>query len=242
MYATALLLATATLAGGGPQAPKTGDELIRQMYQRYAGKWYQTLTFVQKTTQPNGAVETWYEAARIPGYLRIDIAPLDSGRAILFRNDSIYQVRGGKVQQSGPLIHPLMVLGFDVYLDPPEKTIEKLKRLNFDLSRIHAGTWQGKSVWIVGANPGDEKTHQFWVEQENLLFVRMFRTNPQGVTGETQFNKYFKVGDGWIAPEVLFFNNGQTGVIEEYSDVKVGVALAPELFEPAKFGPPGWVK
>jgi hypothetical protein len=29
-------------------APKDGEELIRQMHDRYAGKWYRTLTFVQK--------------------------------------------------------------------------------------------------------------------------------------------------------------------------------------------------
>src|SRR5258708_21375654 len=92
-------------------APKNGDELIRAMHQRYAGKWYSTLTFVQKTTYPDGHIETWYESLRIPGSLRIDIAPLDSGKAILFRNDSIWIMKGGKSGPGQSLIHPLMVLG-----------------------------------------------------------------------------------------------------------------------------------
>ncbi len=57
--------------------PKDGVELIGQMRERYLGKWYRTLTFVQKTTLPDGKVETWYEAAELPGKLRIDIAPLE---------------------------------------------------------------------------------------------------------------------------------------------------------------------
>src|SRR5262245_11560466 len=104
----------ASLLSGVQPAPKTGEELIREMHDRYAGKWYKTLTFVQTTTMDDGRLETWYEAASIPGQLRIDIAPLDSGNALFFRNDSIYVVRGGQARPGRPLIHPLMVLGFDV--------------------------------------------------------------------------------------------------------------------------------
>src|SRR4051812_15021211 len=46
----------------GSTAPKNGEELIAMMHDRYAGKWYRTLTFTQKTTLPDGKVETWYEA------------------------------------------------------------------------------------------------------------------------------------------------------------------------------------
>ena len=71
-------------------APRNGEELLSLMRDRYAGKWYRTLTFTQKTTLPDGKIETWYEALELPGKLRIDIAPLDSGKTLLFRNDSLY--------------------------------------------------------------------------------------------------------------------------------------------------------
>ncbi|MBI4503634.1 MAG: hypothetical protein HY700_21035, partial [Gemmatimonadetes bacterium] len=220
MFTLFAVIASTMLTPGSP--PKTGEELIRDMHRRYAGKWYSNLTFTQKTTHPNGTVETWYEALKLPGFLRIDIAPLDSGKAIIFRNDSIYQLNGGKIQSSAPLIHPLMVLGFDVYLDMPERTIEKLQRLQFDLSKIHTDVWQGKPVYVVGADSGDVTRPQFWVDQKELLFVRTLRPNQQGGVNETQFNKYVKLGDAWLSPEVLFFTNGQPGTKEEYSDWKVG--------------------
>jgi hypothetical protein len=243
MHAAALLLALAAMSPGAPQLPRTGDELIRQMHQRYAGKWYQTLTFVQATKFPDGRVQTWYEAMRIPGMLRIDIAPIDSGNAILFRNDSIYQFGRGQQVVARPLVHPLMVLGFDVYADAPEKTIARLKGLNFDLAKVQAGTWQGRNVWIVGtATPGDSTTPQFWVTQDELLFVRLLQRAPNGSINETRFNKYVRLGDGWIAPEVLFFTNGQPGIVEEYSEMKIGMTFAPELFEPARFARPAWVR
>jgi hypothetical protein len=47
------------------------------MHDRYNSIWYDTLTFVQKCTTYNTdgttRVETWYEAALLPGKLRIDI-------------------------------------------------------------------------------------------------------------------------------------------------------------------------
>ncbi|MSR05884.1 MAG: hypothetical protein EXR93_02255 [Gemmatimonadetes bacterium] len=243
MLTAALMLISAALPSSEPQSPRTGEALIHQMYQRYAGTWYSTLTFVQSTKFPNGTSQIWYEAAKFPGMLRIDIAPLDSGRAILFRNDSIYQFNHGALTAGRPFVHPLMVLGFDVYFDQPEKTIGKLKGLSFDLSKVQAGTWQGKAVWIVGtATPGDTATSQFWVDQENLLFVRMFQRGPQGMTNEVQFNKYARFGGAWISPEVLQFSNGQPGIIEEYNDVKIGMTFGDDLFDPARFGKAAWIK
>ncbi len=239
MYSVLALFSVALLAGG--PAPKNGEELIREMHQRYAGKWYTTLTFVQKTTLPEGRIQTWYEAAQFPGRLRIDIAPLDSGKAIIFRNDTIYNVQAGKADAGRALIHPLMVLGFDVYVDPVEATIGKLKALRFDLTKLRTDTWQGKPVYVVGADAGDTKSPQFWIDQDNLLFVRMLRPTQNGGASETQFNKYVRLGNTWIAPEVLFFVNGQVGQKEEYSDMKVGMTFEPTLFDPAKFRKAEWI-
>src|SRR6266850_2126429 len=142
------------------------------MHERYKGKWYRTVTFVQTTTSlREKKVETWYEAARIPGMLRIDVAPVDSGKMILFRNDSLYRFDDGQRKAAVPFVHPLMVLGFDVYADPPERTVAKLEGLKFDLSLIREDTWQGRPVYVVGAAAGDSSTRQFWVDRERLVFL-----------------------------------------------------------------------
>jgi hypothetical protein len=175
--------------------------------------------------------------------LRIDIAPLDSGRAMYSRNDSIYQFRAGRQVSAGPFVHPLMVLGFDVYFDQPEKTAARLKGLRFDLSKIRAASWQGKNVWVVGtSDSADLRTNQFWIDQDNLLFVRMFQTSANGNVNETQFNKYYEVGGGWIAPEVRFFTNGRPGIVEEYAEIRTGVSLPVGLFDPARFARAAWIR
>jgi outer membrane lipoprotein-sorting protein len=227
----------------GPK-PKNGEELIAQMRERYAGKWYRTLTFTQKTTLPDGKVETWYEALELPGKLRIDVAPLDSMKTILFRNDSVYAFEQGKLKEAKPLVHPLMVLGFDVYEAPVSEIVGKLRGLNFDLSKLHQTTWQGRPTYVVGAEAGDTVRPQFWIDAERLYFVRSLepsKKNP-GVTNDTRFGKYIPLAGGWVEMEVLFLTNGQQKVKEEYSNARANVKLDSSIFDPSTWKAPGWVK
>ena len=242
------MLCLAALAAGSPSAtptnpPKDGVEVITRMRERYLGKWYRTLTFVQKTTLADGKVETWYEAAELPGKLRIDIAPLEGKNSILFRNDTLYDFKGGKLTETKPLIHPLMVLGFDVYAQPLDKTLAQLRKLGFDLSKVHESEWQGRPAYVVGAAAGDSLTRQFWIDQERLYFVRMVEPGKQDPAAkvETQFNKYVPMGQGWLETEVRFIVNGETKMLEEYTEPKANMKLDPSIFDPSRWVAPGWV-
>ncbi|HEX7723564.1 MAG TPA: hypothetical protein VF397_15495, partial [Pyrinomonadaceae bacterium] len=161
---------------------------------------------------------------------------------ILFTNSQIYVFKNGKVDSNRPYVHPLMVLGFDIYRLPQTDVIEKLKGLKFDLSIFREDTWQGQPVYVVGAKAGDLHSLQFWIDQRNLYFVRMIR--PAGKDGaqtqETQFNKYQKLGGGWMSPEVIFSVDGKVVTTEEYSELRANVTLDPKLFDPQSFATVHW--
>jgi hypothetical protein len=240
----ALVLPGASSASpAATSAPKNGEELVALMRDRYVGKWYKTLTFVQKTTLPDGRIETWYEALELPGKLRIDVAPLDSGKTLLFRNDSLYIFEQKKLKASQPLVHPLMVLGFDVYQAPVPETVRKLQGLKFDLSKLHQTTWRGRPTYVVGAEPGDTTSPQFWIDVERLYFVRSLEPSKKdpSVINETIFDKYVRLGGGWVEMEVLFLANGKQHVKEEYSNPKANVRLDPTIFEPSAWTAPAWI-
>jgi hypothetical protein len=250
MHRFSLLLPFALLVAPPTVDPPTdGEALIREMHQRYDGKWYRTLTFVQKTSFPDGRSETWYEAAEMPGKLRIDVAPVDSMNTILFRNDSVYQYQRGERKVAEAMTHPLLVLGFDVYAQAPAETIRELRSLGFDLGRLREDTWQGRRSWVVGSTATDTLAREFWVDQEHLVFVRLVQLAPrQGSTpdkrdvAEIHFNRYRPLGQGWIATEVAFFNNGEKVQMEEYRDIVADPALPAGLFEPGAWRAPGWVR
>src|SRR5215470_15000046 len=126
---TAILLLTLTTIGSAATITNT-EQLIEAMQKKYAKSWYKTATFVQKTTNidkdGNRKVETWFEAMSLPGSLRIDFTPTKERNGILFTNSQAYFFKNGKVDSNRPFVHPLMVLGFDVYRLPQAEVIEKL--------------------------------------------------------------------------------------------------------------------
>jgi outer membrane lipoprotein-sorting protein len=242
-----LLLITLSLAPAAlAKKITTTEELIQALQTKYAKSWYKTATFVQKTTNidkdGNQKVDIWYEALAVPGSLRIDFTPTKDGNGILFTNGQIYSFKNGKVENTRAFVHPLMILGFDMYRLPQADVLEKLKGLKFDLTIFREDTWQGRPVYVVGAKAGDLHSPQFWIDQKNLYFVRMLR--PAGRDGaqtqETQFNKYQKLGGGWMSPEVIFLVDGKIVTTEEYSEMKADVTLDSKLFDPQYFTTVHW--
>lgn len=214
------------------------NELISAMQKKYGKSWYKTATFIQQTTniELDGTkkVETWYEAMSVPGSLRIDFTPTSEGNGILFTDGKIFVFKNGKVDSTRAFEHPLLIVGFDIYRAPASDVTAKLQALKFDLSQFREDTWQERTVYVVGAKAGDLHSPQFWIDQKELYFVRMLR--PAGKDGaqtsETQFNKYQKLGGGWIAPEVIFMVDGKVVTTETYSEMRADVPLDPKLFDP----------
>jgi outer membrane lipoprotein-sorting protein len=217
---------------------KTTEDLVTAMQKKYAKSWYKTATFVQKTVDydkdRNQKISTWYEALSVPGSLRIDFTPIKDGNGILFTDRKIFSFKDGKQESSKAFVHPLMILGFDIYKLPLADVMDTLKALKFDLTILREDTWQGRPVYVVGAKPGDLHSWQFWIDQKNLYFVRML--GPAGKDGtqtqETQFNKYQRLGGGWMAPEVIFKLDGKIRTTEEYSEMRANPTLDVRLFDP----------
>ncbi len=236
------LLLAATVVPAFAKKIETSEQLISAMRQKYDGKWYKTLVFAQKTTtfKPDGTTQNgiWYEALSMPGKLRVDFDPIASGSGVIYANGVNNNFKDGKLMNSQPTGHALLVLGFDVYFQPVETTLEQLKKMKVDLSVLREDTWQNRPVYVVGARSGDLRSPQFWIDKKNLYFVRLIQ--PVGKDGasvqEIEFNKYQKVkGGGWIAPEVVFIVNGKRVFLEEYYGIRTNIPLDEALFDPQKF-------
>ncbi len=226
-----------------------GESLIRAMHARYDGKWYRTATFSQRTTTVVGAgraptVQTWYETMSLPGKLRIDVNDPAAGNGFLYRADSVYQMSGGRVATATRGFNPLLLLGFDVYTQPPEQTISVLRYLGFQLSRMRTDNFEGKPVYVVGAaSRNDTTSKQFWIERDRLVFVRSLEKNARGQEEEYRFTNYVRANQGWIAKEVWQVIDGEGRVHEEYSTVTFDPVIDPALFDPRQWSTAKhWVK
>lgn len=224
------------------QTISTPEQLIAAMHDRYASKWYHTLTFEQKsvTHKPDGTetTELWHEALMLPGRLRIEIGDRSAGNGMLFSNNRLYIYKEGKLADQKDFVHPLLVLGFDVYTQAVDKTMQQLKDLSVDTALMHEENFEGRPTYVVGAKPGDLQTFQFWVDKERLYFVRLLRPSEKqaGAVQDVRFDDYKQVeGGGWLAEHVAIVAAGKVVFEELYSDIKINPSLSENLFNPEQF-------
>ena len=226
----------------------SGEALLRAMHDRYQASWYESLTFTQKSTtyNPDGTtkVETWYEALQLPAKLRIDVGPPSNQNGFLFVDGKMSGVKGGQAGESSAQINMLLVLGFDVYGQPPETTSNVVKGEGYDLGKFHEDTFEGHPVYVVGAEKGDLQSKQFWIEKDRLLFLRLFepsQSDPKKII-DIRFTDYRRLAGGWVAARVEVHSEGKLVFSEEYTDIQANVKLAPAVFDPAQFTTTHWEK
>lgn len=229
--------AVAPAPSAAPAVITDAAALVRAMHARYDGAWYRTLYFTQTTSRlrPDStvAVEEWREWMALPGRLRIEVGPAEAGNGVLFARDSTFVVRGGALAQARPGGNPLLLLGFDVYGQPPEATLAQLAAEGFALTPFRADTWEGRPAYVFGT----PETKEVWVDAERLVFVRMREpAGPDGGVQDVRFGAYERLGGGWIAPLVEVYVGGRRVFWEEYADVEVGFEADPALFDPRAWG------
>jgi hypothetical protein len=232
------VLASCATASGrtNTSEPADGRVLLARMHDRYAGRWFQTLTFVQKTTQyrPDGTSQqsTWYEAQRGPR-LRIDVGDPSAGNGALYTADSLYVVRAGKVVRTRAEGNPFLPLIVGVYIQPLDTTIAQIAPYKVDLRRIHQRDFEGKATYVVGsASPSDTTSPQFWVEKDRLIVTRFLFPlipTPDNRVQDVRLENNVPAGEGWLATRVRMLDQGKPMQTEEYSDWRVNVPL-PETF------------
>jgi outer membrane lipoprotein-sorting protein len=243
---TILISILLTLAVAQAQEIRTGDALLRAMHDRYKSSWYETVTFTQKSTtykeDGTSSAETWYEAAMLPGKLRIDIGPPADGKGFVLVDGNVSIVKDNKVVGSRHSVNMLLVLGFDVYRQDPETTIGVVKGEGYDLTKLHEDTWEGHSAYVVGADKGDLKSKQFWVAKDTLLFVRVIEParGDATKTDDIRFMDYRPLAGAWIAARVEVHSEGKTVFSEDYTDIQANVKLDAAVFDPEKFGSTHW--
>jgi len=242
----AICLATSlvTIAARQPApTPATGRALVDQMRAAYAGKWFSTLTFVQKTTivRADGTrlEQTWFESLRAPDTLRIDVAPLSAGNGSLNRPDAVVVVRAGKVASTRTDGNPFLPFVVGIYTQPLETSIAQMAPQRFDLNAMHTIDVAGQRTFVVGTSkPGDLTVPQFWVDAARLVVVRALLPSSASAGAallDITLGNYVKAGGGWVALKVSMSIGGTLRQMEEYTDVRANTDLPADLFDPAKW-------
>ena len=222
-----------------------GRAVLEKMHATYAGKWYRTLTFVQKTTifRPGSPdrIQTWWESLRYTPergvQLRIDSGDLTTGNGSLATADSTWIVRNGMLAQVRPTGNEFLPWIEGVYMQPLDVTERQVRAMGLDLQKTRKASWRGRPVTVLGASAAEDTTHsQAWIDDERQVIVRMIVADSArpGVL-DVFLEDYARVGGGWLETKVDIYIDGVLRQREEYSDWQADVALPEALFDPAQW-------
>ena len=233
------------MAGALPAQSSPGAARLQQMHDAYAGKWYTTLRFVQKTTQFRADtvanIATWYESLRQAPtgktQLRIDIGDPQNGNAVLYTADSSWRFRAGKLLGASANGNEFLPLIEGVYVQPLDQTLREIEAgTHVDLSRVAHTQQHGRSISIIGATTASDTTSpQIWIDDERNVVVRALSPSAPGQPMlDIRLEDYVKVGDGWLATHIAMTQGGKRIQFEDYADWKVGIDLPADLFSTAQ--------
>lgn len=217
------------------------------MKKRYQGKWFNAFTFVQKTVrykkdgQP-GDTALWYEAIRYPNNFRIDFGHPKKGNSVVFNADSAYRFQKGKLTNTRYDPQYFLLLKGGLYHRKLKECLQILKKGGYATHLFHQNTYNGRPVYVIGANKGDLKTPQFWIDQQHFYIVRRTQKISKGRVLDVQYTKHKATGGGWVEQIVRFEVDGRLVQIEEYTKIDTSPHLTKDLFDPAKYGQSHWYK
>jgi hypothetical protein len=243
MLVGAALLAMVSLLHGGPRVVPPGEAVVHQAFDRYRGKWFHAAFYIERTVLPDDQrVETWYVAVQPPDHMRIDVAPSATGRAVVYQNDTTYEIGGGRLRSASKGVLPYLLLLNDLQTAPPAETIAMLRRYGFDLTKVHNDNWQGAPVIVVGALAGDTISNQFWLDRDRLVMMRMIEKNmdPRRPL-DARISGYKRAGGGWLPRSVRVYLGNTLSIAEDFSEPKLDVPVEPGLFDPMPYRLPKWV-
>lgn len=245
-------VASIGLSAAAQSQASPGRAILEKMQSTYAGKWYRSLTFVQKTTffrpgQPE-RVQTWWESLRYTPQsgvrLRIDSGDLTSGNGSIATADSTWIIRNGMLAQTRPTGNEFLPWIEGVYVQPLDVTERQVRAMGIDMARTRKGSWRGRPVTVLGAAAVEDTTHsQAWIDDERQVIVRMIVADSARPTLDVHLDNYVRVGGGWLETKVDIFLDGVLRQREEYSDWNADVALPDALFDPAQWqSAPHWAR
>ncbi len=218
---------------------QSGAQTVEKMYRTYAGKWCNTLTFIQRTENYQQdsltKISTWYETIAYPGQFRIDFGDPAKGNATMYLGDSVFTFRKGVLTKKDHHVNDLIFILGGMYFHPIDKVKTLMNSFGYDLSKGHETTWKGKPVYVIGATKGEEKVNQLWIEKDRLVLLRMLRYE-DGRKEEATFEDHVRTGKGWTETKIAFYFDDKLFQLEYYNDVQANVPITDGHFDPARFG------
>jgi hypothetical protein len=206
-----------------------GFSLLKKMHGTFYKGPCREYSFSQKNTHYHldtviGHSE-WHEWVSFPDGFRIERGRKENNDYVIFRNDSVYNYRGGKLMRARVDSNTLLLLLGGMYYRTLTDASERLIKGGFDLTKIAKKQWKGMEVFAVGEDDPNLpesviQKNQFWVDARNLRIIRIIQKINEKDQMDMRFEEFSKWCNGFVETRVSFRRNGMLEQVEEYYDLR----------------------
>jgi hypothetical protein len=214
--------------------------VVSAMRDRYNGKYFRTLTFLQNNTRYTSTGEEqksqWYEHVEAPGKLRIAFLPSAQKSGLVQVGERVASFDNGMRIDFRPSVNPVLLLTIDAYSAPAASVLRSLDSLGVDTQIIRTDEWEGRPVYVIGAKAGDTTSNQVWIDAEHLRLARFIQRVGRGeraMLSEIRVRSYREIEGYQIPTEILTLRNGRPVWREQRTDIRINAELPPNVFDQA---------
>ncbi|MEL6865393.1 MAG: hypothetical protein AAFP19_13290 [Bacteroidota bacterium] len=231
-------------ASTGPDDPKSTEDLIETMQNRYRDQWFDDFTFVQQTIRfkKDGTSDTavWYEAIQYPNLFRIDFDLPEKGDAVIYRQDSSYRFREGRLEGSKYDPQAFLLMKGGLYHYPIATVVQKLQSYGYATDKFRRDSLDGVPVYVIGALAGDMRSPQLWLDAKDFYLRRRISTVSKDRVLDVRYSDHIQSNGGWVEQIVQFYLDDRYIQIEYYQQIDTEVELPTAVFDPSLFGKTHW--
>ena len=211
-------------------------DLLTAMNEKYKGKWFDQFTFVQEThgIDDNGKEKDnsiWHEAIDYPKNFRIDYGPLSDGNSSIYANDSAWVFRKHELQKIKYSPKEFLLMKGGLYHLTVKETINQLTNYGYDCLKFRTDELNGRKVFVIGADKGDLKSKQFWLDTEHFYMVRRIYTQETKVV-DVVYSNHIASNGGWVEQIVKFWVDKKYVQVEYYREINTNPNLDAAVFNP----------
>lgn len=117
-----------------------------------------------------------------------------------------------------------------------------LQDYGYNTAIFRKDSWKSRPVYVLGAEKGDERSQQFWIDAEHFYLVRRISTTQRDQVLDVHYEDHIAGGGGWVEQTVKFYLDGRYIQLEYYQQIDTSPDLPESLFDPAAFGEEHWYK
>jgi hypothetical protein len=198
--------------------------LMKEISSRYYGKWFTHIKLSQiADTYENDSLvksEVNDEEYYFPSYLIIYRTPGDTSNRYICRNDSVLIYENNVLISEEKATHDAIILSMDIYNMTYEEIMKRLGDLEYDINKFHETTYNGRKVYVMGAEKGDTSSYQAWFDAEHLYLIRVIRPSEKGIR-EAELTDYIQLEKGWIEQGYILKRNGKIYLKERYFNISL---------------------